>query len=342
MVMEGMFEPEGLRQQEVFHAPEDAELESNLEQRFDPERLAALCNDYLENGIPGINLKEQIHGRDFVVAYIPADSPYGDIGRSVEYQVFAKAFRLSLAQMDHDYAKYDEPSVFAVVIDVKDDKFDKPAPAGVLRSIHYKEGVGFKDINDLVVDDPSNPWIDEIKTQYFEPGEEYDSTVAWARLAAHAGVELKPEECFDIATHAAGPNYAGADAGVTSTSMLFFHACLRESLANNRENLLAIFDLKPLANVQQFGGPFDFYEGLGDYPYGGPFPTRPAYCKIDRALERIGATFAADAFIYGKGLESLALMPNEYLPEIYSNKAVGLEEQVLKEIPELETAPSAA
>lgn len=330
MVLENMFDPNGPQEFKPEVAPEDIERERDLEARFDPDRMATLCEDYFENGVPGINLKEHINGRNFVVAYIPAGGPYGDIGRAVEYPVFAKAFKQSLTEVDRDYGKYDAGSVFACVIDVSG---EKPVPAGALRAIHYVEGLGFKDMNDLVEDDPDNPWIDEIKTKYFADGEPYDPMVAWQRLGARVGVDLKPEESLDIATHASAKEYAGKHGDINGVSMLFYHACLRYALATGHKNLLAIFDIKPFENLQQFGSPFDTYADLEDHPYGGPYDTRPAFCLIERALERIGATDVAGVFINGDLLDQQALMPNEYLPDTYSNAAVGLENPVPEEAP---------
>lgn len=304
-------------------SPEDLALEQELDERFATDRLGDLCNEFLERGVPGINLKERINSRQFVVAYIPAESPYGDIGRSVETNVFAKAFKQPRSQVVKDYGKYDEATTFACVIDVST---DKPTPAGVLRIIEPSE-LGFKDVNDLVIDDPeNNPWIGEIKEHYFGAEETYDPTVAWQRLGARIGVDLRMEESVDIATHASAPGYSGKNGAIDSVSMLFYHACLRHAMATGKKNLLAIFDIPPLKNIQQFGDPFDLYEGLEPHPYGGPYDTIPAFCIIERGVARIRAKDASIGAVLADGafLNDMALMPNEYLPEQFSNEAVGL------------------
>lgn len=310
--------------------------EQDLEERFSEARLHELCDDYLENGT-GVNLKEMLNGRQFVVAYIDATGKYGDIGRSVETQVFAKHFakpesETPLLDIADDYGKYDEGSIFACVIDASGDVI---RPAGALRIIEHKEGLGFKDVNDLVIDDSDleieesekNPWLGEIKAAYFEDGEAYDPAVAWQRLGERNGVELSLPDSLDIATHASGEAYSGAHGDIDGVSMLFYHACLRYALAHNKENLLAIFDLKPFANLQQFGGPFDTYKGLQPHPYGGPGDTMPAFCKLEKGVQRIrdNDAFVGSIFIDGFSLNDTALLPNEYQPELYANEAVGLD-----------------
>jgi len=304
-------------------SPEDQAQEAEWVERFGIERIGDLCNDFLRNGIEGVDLTEQINDRQYVLAYIPAESPYADIARSVEAPTFAKFFKRSLTQHDREYGgKYDPTSVFATVIDVST---PLPTPAGVLRICDYDPEVGFKDVNDLLVDDPENPWIDEIKTNYFEEGETYAEAEAWKRLGKRAaGHELSLADGYDIATHASGPNYRGAHGDLNGVSMLFFHACLRYAQVNDKENLFAIFDIPPFKNLQQFGEPFDIYDDLKPHPYGGPYDTIPAFCELDEVVGRF-AQFdqgVADLFEKGTGLDANALLPNEYLPELYSNEAV--------------------
>lgn len=299
----------------------DPHLEAELEARFDRDRVGALINDYLENGIEGVNLREQLADRQFVVAYIDADSPYADIPRSVETEVFADAFKQSLGQVYEDYGKYDAKTTFATVMDVS---LDVPRAAGVLRIIDFDPNLGFKDVNDLLVDEPENPWIEEIKNGYFEEGEAYDEATAWKRLGARVGADIKLDESLDIATHASAKEYRGKNGAMDGVSMLFFHACVRYSEAIGANNLLAIFDLPPLANLQQFGNPFELYEGLEPHPYGGPFPTIPAFCVLKEGLQRIKENDEDVWSVMTKGalLDTMALLPSEYLPEIYSDEAV--------------------
>lgn len=296
--------------------------EAKLEARFGEDRIGELCRDFIEGGI-GFNARETLDGRQFLVAYIPADSTFSDIPRAVETNVFSKTFRMPRAQVLKDYGKYDPSTTFIAVIDANQ---QKPAAAGALRIIEFDPNLGFKDVNDLVVDDVSNPWIDEIKSNYFDQNEDYDPMTAWQRLGEAEGVDLRLDESFDIATHASADGYRGKHGSMDSASMLFYHACLRFAQAKRIKNLLAIFDLPPFKNLQQFGEPFDTYKGLSPHPYGGPYDTIPAYCRIAESLKRV-YSFNEDIgnlFNKAKGLNTLALLPNEYQPDLYSDRAVGI------------------
>jgi hypothetical protein len=323
--MEAIFVPKDAEPDAVETVLAPVDTEAQLEALFSDERIGQLAEEYLTGGNPeGLNLKEMAGDRQFVVAYIPAESPYADIPRSVETKVFAKAFKQSLTEVVEDYGKYDSESVFATVIDVS---APVPTAAAALRITHYNPELGVKDVNDLLVDNPENPWIQEIKDNYFADGEAYNPALAWKRLGEKAiGAELVLEDSLDIATHASAEGYNGQHGEMGGASMLFYHACLRYALAHGKKNLLAIFDLPPLANLQQFGDPFDTYEGLEAHPYGGPYDTIPAFCVMETGMQRIrdNNEWVGQGFIDGIGLDQHALLPNEYQPEIYSNEAVNL------------------
>jgi hypothetical protein len=294
------------------------ERDRELGARFDGERIGRLAEEFLSSGTAH-DLKALANGRQFVVAYVPASSRFADIPRSVEATVFAETFGVSLADVLADYGPYDPVSVFVAVIDVST---PLPRAAGALRIIEYEPSVGFKDVNDLVRDDPGNPWIGEIKAHYFAPGEPYDAALAWRRLGEKAcGRPLRLDQSVDIATHAAAAGYRGQRGDLSSVSMLFYHACLRFALAHGKANLLAIFDLPPLENLQQFGEPFDVYDGLCPHPYGGPYDAIPAYGLINRGVDRIRRFNEAvgRVFIDGETLCDIALLPSEYEPERYSD-----------------------
>lgn len=319
-----------------------AEREEALAERYSSGEIASLGLRFLRHKF-GRNWKKAVDGRQYVVAYIGADDEFSDLGRSVESQTFGYEFysdevkkhgktnkaprRYPLLGADEDYRPYDPGTVFATVLDVS--REGGPVSAGSLRIIEHVEGVGHKDLNDFVADDPKNPWLDEIKAQHFAEDEPYDPMVAWQRLGAAEGVNLDPKRSLDIATHASALEYRGRHGDLDGPSMLFFHACLRYALAHPEvgENLLAIFDMNPYQNVQQYGGPFDTYRGITPQKYGGEGLTIPAFCIIERALERIPLTptpGVGEAFVGGGILRLMALLPNDSEPDVYSNRAVGL------------------
>ena len=294
-----------------------------MEARFDSERIGMLANEFLEHGTP-YDLRELAGDRQFVVAYIPADSPFSDVPRSVETAVFSKSFKQTFSQVVEDYGKYDPVSTFAAVIDVST---PVPRAAGALRICEYDPSLGFKDVNDLLADGPENPWIDDIKRNYFASGEAYDGAAAWKRMGERAcGAELQLDESLDIATHSSAEDYQGKHGNLDGVSMLFYHACLRYALATNKKHLLAIFDLKPLANLQQFGEPFETYPDLQPHPYGGPGDTLPAFCTPARAAPRVRGfnKMTAEVLIDGAGLDTIGLLPNEYESEKYGKQVVNI------------------
>lgn len=307
---------------EQFEQQVGAMLERELDERFATDRVSGLCEDFLERGM-GVDLKELAGTRRFVVAAIPATSELSDIGRSVETKTFANVFARTLTDVYEDYCEYDDASVFIVVIDK-----EHLQPAGSIRIICPNDTVGLKSINDLVGDKPDNPWVDEIKRDFFEGEkgtEEYDPQKAWDRLCASAGVSIKPSETFDVATIAVDPGYS-TNGSMDGTSLALYHSCLRFALGNGIKNLMSIQDIKPFEILQSFGKPFDVFPSIEPHPYGGPYDTVPAYCVLDRGMRNIrGANeFVGRVFIDGHTLGKNYLLLSDYLPEQFSNESIKL------------------
>ena len=298
-------------------------LENELDIRFDPYRLSALGEKYLEQGV-GFDISEMIGERKFVVGIVPATSEFADLAKSVETIRFAKQFKRSKSEVYREYEKTDEDSLLIFTLDVQG---CETKPAGALRMIGYSDGKLQKSIQDLVVDDVDNPWIDEIKELHFANGETYDQNVAWKRLCKSIGVELKPEESYDVATVANHEEYS-SNGSIDGVSLSLYHTCLRLALASNIKNLVSIQDIRPLGILQSFGDPFDTFPGLNPHPYGGPYDTIPAVSFLEDGMQRIrdNDEFMGSVFIDGLGLSDEFLLPDEYLPHYFSNRAVGLTE----------------
>lgn len=319
------FSLEGYDETREVPIPTEADLE--LAHRFSHEVVGPLAKKWLEEGTDQ-NLIELAGERQFVVGYIPAESEFSDVARSVEATVFSKVFKEPLTKVVEEYGHYDPMSTMIAVVDITT---PGPTPAGAVRMTDYDPELGLKDVNDLVIADEDNPWLEEIVRGYFEVGENYDPALAWKRLGeVAAGHELLLPDSIDVATHASADGYRGKNGTLDSTSMQFYHACLRYAQANKKDNLLAIYDIPPLRNLQQFGRPFNIYPGLQPHPYGGQYPTLPAYCIIPESAVRLqefdqaNGTGVHDLFVKGANLEQFSLMPNEYDADNYSNEAVGV------------------
>lgn len=294
--------------------------QEDLNRRFNPERIAALTQDFLENGT-GINLKEAAGERQYVVAYVNGDSQYADLGRVVETKVFSNWFEMPEPEVVEKYGGvYDPLSTFVCVFDLHE---ENPRPVGALRMVNYSPEGWFKDIRDFVAS-PDSPWLEDIKAAYFAEGEAYDPQVAWDRmLAANGDTPLDPATTYDVTSHSVMPGY-GSHASDGGVSILFFHACMRWGMAQGKEDIVAIFDIKPFENLDALGGPFNAYKNIPDRAYDGPGLTRPAYCNLKVAEERFFAAGLGEYFVEGQGMQTTALLPDEYQPELYSNAAVGL------------------
>jgi len=299
---------------------EELLLAQDLEARFAPEHLSALTDEFLEKGT-NVNLKELAGDRKYVVGIIPATSAYADVARSVEVMKFAKVFKRSWTDVYQDYAPYDEASTFLAVIDVQG---DKPMPVGAMRFIEPGHEIPLKSVHDLVVDDPANPWIDEIKTNYFDADEPYDAVTAWDRLCQRAGIDLNLAETMDVAT-IASLKVNGKRSELRAISLALYHSCVHYAKAQGAKNLVSIQDLAPFRLLQGYGDPFDTFEGLEPHPYGGPDDTVPAFCNIDEGIRRIRNkdAFTGHVFADGFGLTKEYLFFDEYDPARYSNEAIG-------------------
>ena len=309
--------------------PPIGERDADLLQRFEPSRLRALSEQFLRNGT-GQDLLEMAAqgGRKFIVAPIPGDSEFSDIATSVETTTFAKRFKRSLTAVYEEYEKTAENSTLLALFYIGE---DGPEPAGALRVIE-PSAVGDlsvqKSIIDLVadVDVKENPWINEIKENYFAPGEIYDPVVAWTRLCDAKNIILDPAESHDIATIAVDDKFA-SDGAMDGPSLYLYHSCLRYALGNGIKNLVSIQDLKPYSILQSFGNPFDEFEALKPHPYGGPFDTIPAFCVLKTGMQNIrdNNEGIGSVFIDGLGLGGSAVLLEETDPVKYSNQTLGLE-----------------
>lgn len=310
------------------------EIEADLEARFSPERIGALSEAYLVAEF-GDDWREKVGDRKSVVGIIPATSEFADVPRMVETTKFSEQFKRPMSRVYTEYTEYDEPSTFIVAIDVTG---DTPTPAGAMRIIEPNETAGMKSINDLVDDTPKNPWIDEIKENYFGSDEQYSPLAAWERLGARVGIELDPAVSFDVATVSVLDAYK-TDGSLDGTSLALYHTCLRYALGNGIENLVSIQDLRPLEILQKFGNCFSvFDDDIKPHEYGGPYLTIPAWAELQEGMRRVRSSGWGNIFIEGEGLDGDYYLLKEYSPEQYSDEAVQLGDYLPAEVPPVEAA----
>lgn len=295
------------------------DLEVELEARFDKERVDQLAEQYLVEQF-GPEWRNAVGDRNFVVGVMPATSEYADAAKMIETTKFARRFKRHPSRVFEEYEAYNEVSTFLIAIDVSG---EQPTPAGTLRIIEPNETKGMKSINDLVEDKPGNPWIDEIKAGYFGEDENYDAAEAWIRLCQRVGVELDPDESFDVATISVLDKY-GTDGSIDGTSIALYHSCLRYALGNGIKNLVSIQDLVPLKFLQQYGDCFSLFEDLQPHPYGGPYDTIPAWAELQEGMRRVRSSGFGGIFIEGEGIDQDYYLLKDYSPEQYSDQAVGL------------------
>ncbi|HET9173838.1 MAG TPA: hypothetical protein VFN56_00990 [Candidatus Saccharimonadales bacterium] len=299
------------------------DLESDLQERFSLDHQADLCESYLQN-MSG----EIPDDKRYVITLIQGDDPiYGDIGKSVECTVFSKAFKRTLSDVYLDYVDYDSASTFIVAIDRNHPKTGRARPAGAIRLINDSPQ-GLKSIKDMIKDDPSNPWRDEIANLVFSDDEQYSPDLAWKRLCDKAGVVLDPSASVDVATFSVHPAY-GRRNRLSGVYVSLYHTCLRLAMAQGKKNLVSIQDLPPLELVQEFGKPFDTFDGLSPRPYGGPYDTLPAYCILDEGMARVRSfqPMIGKLLIEGVGLDEDTYQIKDRLPNLYGNVTVGLESE---------------
>ena len=169
-----------------------------------------------------------------------------------------------------------------------------------------------------------NPWIGDIRSGYFEEGEPYDPAAAWQRLSEAAveavikkqGIELPIglplDLAQDISSVSVHEDYQGKHGNEESISLLLYHTCMHFALANGVKHLLTIQDLKPLANLQQYGNIFDTFPGLEARAYGGPDPTLPAFTILTESERRMRNAGWGEVFVDGQGLDTDAVLMKDY------------------------------
>lgn len=212
----------------------------------------------------------------YVAIAIDGNSPYADIGRRVENEVFTK-FGNDPEEMSREYDMYDSSSTFLVIVDqeAEVDGEHRKLPVGCLRLIANGAN-GIKTINDVA----SQRWgwhedmVELIRTHVQEDGDpELD--------AEDRRVVI--DNILDAGTLAVLPAYRY---GRVSTAL--YHAGVIHTLRNGYRDWVMLIDHEARDVIQFFlNNPLQGIKGLGVRPYLGSEVSQPMYVNVPRYLERV-------------------------------------------------------
>lgn len=197
---------------------------------IDPEVEKSLLTDAL-------NSNQEVLQSDspFALLTISGESPYANVARSLECQVFDHYFNNDPNEMKEEYAPYEDSSSFFLLVDRENTK-----AAGVMRIIHPGEA-GSKSVNDL----PTDKCVSS------------DGMTATQLSADELAQDLQfdPAITLDVATIVAHPEYgakARQDEVVLSSLM---RAVYKYSQINGYDHLVAIIDKVPREKLEAVGLP---------------------------------------------------------------------------------------
>jgi hypothetical protein len=222
--------------------------------------------------------------------FISDSSPYSDIARAVECEVFQEFFGNMPSLMVEEYAAYEMNSRFLLVVD----RFLEQ-PAGALRLIENSRS-GFKTLNDIQGEPLSIP--------------------TESVLAYHEIDDL--ENCWDVGTLAVRKPYRGRATNNLISTMLYglLHTAVHEY---GIDHLVTILDKHAYSQLTELlGVPFVPMAGSQPFSYLGSENSRAAYLyvpDVDSAVETHVNRFDAevqklvrphvDRLIHGAGLPKI-------------------------------------
>lgn len=189
--------------------------------------------------------------------------------RACEAEIFLQTYGNSLEELQAEYSRYEDASVFIALAD-PDDKV-----IGVCRLI-MPNPAGFKSLNDLA----HAPWH-----------------VDGERSARAAGVDL--ESAWDFATVG-----VRADAGSARmfAAVALYHAVLKAGQANGIESVLMIMDDRALQLISACGITTHRLPATKSAPYLGSAASTPVYGNFAEMLDTARRT-NPDAFrLVGQGI----------------------------------------
>jgi hypothetical protein len=178
-------------------------------------------------------------GHRFVCYPVGGRSPFADLGRQLELEVFQAAFGNDSALMEQEYGPYEDASRFFVVVDRQHRR-----AAGALRVI-TNSAAGLKTIDDIA-------------------GEPL--RIAREDFQAFHGVE-DLDRCWDVGTVAVLPEYRRSASQSRTVSLLLYRAFYLHALRHGIEHAVAIIDGHAHRGLRALGVPFVPIHGSGPFAY---------------------------------------------------------------------------
>lgn len=210
-------------------------------------------------------LQERAHeGKEPIVCYrVDTKSPYANVARSVEREVFEQYFGNDAECMREEYGPYEDQSVFFLSVDQ-----ETGTPAGVLRAIENGPS-SLKTLNDLESawkkDEPHIPYITREAAQQSHGIESFDN-------------------CWDVGTVAVRKPYR-AD---TLTSVQLYRALYVSALEENIDHFISIIAAKPYKKMTEYLGiPFVPLAGSEPFPYLGSPVNYAAYGNVTEFYQKM-------------------------------------------------------
>jgi hypothetical protein len=220
----------------------------------------------------------------FGLYVIPSADPAAELARAVERDVFFEYFGNTAEMLAAEYDAYEDASVYLCVVDHL-----RGRAAGAMRLI-LPTAAGLKTSVDLEA-----TWSQPV-----------------AEVLHRTGLELPPEQVWDIATIAVTPDYRGASTnGLISLAM--YQGVIQLARHRDVRWVLAILDLVVLDLIQQgTGRPFSTFDGVEPMSYLDSPSSLPVWCDLEDYDQRLAITDPGmhEILFQSRGLEAAVSIPS--------------------------------
>ena len=202
---------------------------------------------------------------DRIVCYrLEQGSPYENVARTIECEVFEKFFGNNAEEMADEYGPYEPQSIFFLSVD----QFSKQ-PAGVLRVIENGPA-GLKTLTDLETsEDPAVPHLSPNDVQVHHEIESLDT-------------------CWDVGTVAVRKEYRASRAEAQETSVQLYRALYTAALESGVDHFVSIIDARPYDKMTNYLGiPFVPMAGSEPFSYLGSEKIYADYGEVRKFYEKM-------------------------------------------------------